>query len=132
MARSSLSSMTVPDVPTDARSGASGSRSTASGLVLSLRPGQWTKNFLVFAPLLFAVKLFDLNAVARAAAGFFVFCALSSVVYLVNDIMDREGDRRHPVKRLRPIAAGDISVGLALTTAVMPCVQYAPTCRNGT
>jgi len=67
MARSSLSSMTVPDVPTDARSGASGSRSTASGLVLSLRPGQWTKNFLVFAPLLFAVKLFDLNAVARAA-----------------------------------------------------------------
>jgi len=118
MARSSLSSMTVPDVPTDARSGASGSRSTALGLVLSLRPGQWTKNLLVFAPLLFAVKLFDLSSVARAAAGFFVFCALSSVVYLVNDVMDRDGDRRHPVKRLRPIAAGDISVGLALTTAV--------------
>jgi 4-hydroxybenzoate polyprenyltransferase len=110
--------MTVPDVPTDHRSGASGSRPAALSLILSLRPGQWTKNFLVFAPLLFAVKLFDLHSVVRALAGFAVFCALSSVVYLINDVMDREGDRQHPVKRLRPIAAGEISVGVAVAAAV--------------
>ena len=111
--------MTVPDVPTNRRSGASGSRSTVVSLLISLRPGQWTKNLLVFAPLLFAVKLFDPPSVARATAGFAVFCALSSVVYLVNDVMDREGDRRHPLKRMRPIAAGEISVALALTAAVV-------------
>ncbi|HUR34752.1 MAG TPA: decaprenyl-phosphate phosphoribosyltransferase [Vicinamibacterales bacterium] len=110
--------MMVPDAPAD-RSGASGSRSTSLGLVLSLRPGQWTKNLLVFAPLLFAVKLFDLPSVGRAGAGFAVFCALSSVVYLLNDVMDREGDRQHPLKRRRPIAAGDVPVGVALATAAM-------------
>lgn len=118
MARSTLSKMTVPDVPAGTRPGASGSRSPAVGLLRSLRPGQWTKNLLVFAPLLFAVKLFDPHAAARATAGFAVFCALSSVVYLINDVMDREGDRRHPVKRMRPIAAGDLSVGAAIAAAV--------------
>lgn len=119
MARSTLSSMTVPDVPAGPRSGTSGSRSPALSLILSLRPSQWTKNLLVFAPLLFAVKLFDLHSVARATGGFAVFCALSSVVYLINDVMDREGDRQHPRKRMRPIAAGDLSVGAALTTAAL-------------
>jgi 4-hydroxybenzoate polyprenyltransferase len=118
MARSTLSTMTVPDVPAGSRSGASGRRPRALALVRSLRPGQWTKNLLVFAPLLFAVKLFDPHSAARAAAGFAVFCALSSVVYLINDVMDREGDRKHPVKRMRPIAAGDLSVGAAIAAAV--------------
>ena len=99
MARSTLSSMTVPDVPADPRSGMSGGRSPALSLILSLRPSQWTKNLLVFAPLLFAVKLFDFQSVARATGGFAVFCGLSSVVYLINDVMDREGDRQHPRKR---------------------------------
>ncbi len=111
--------MTVPDVPADARLGASGRRSPAAGLIRSLRPSQWTKNLLVFAPLLFAVKLFDVASAARATAGFAVFCALSSVVYLINDVLDREGDRRHPLKRLRPIAAGDVSVAAALGTALL-------------
>lgn len=86
--------------------------------MLSLRPQQWTKNLLVFAPLIFAVKLFDLSAVVRAGAGFAVFCALSSVVYLVNDVMDRESDRRHPLKRHRPIAADEVSVTTAIAAAV--------------
>jgi len=119
MARSTLSSMTVPDVPAAPRSGISGGRSPALSLILSLRLGQWTKNLLVFAPLLFAVKLFDFQSVARATGGFAVFCALSSVVYLINDVMDREGDRQHPRKRLRPIAAGDLSVSAALLTAAL-------------
>lgn len=119
MARSTLSHMPAPDVPTDLVSGTSGSRTPALGLLLSLRPGQWTKNFLVFAPLIFAVKLFDPEAVIRAGGGFLVFCALSSVVYLVNDVMDRDGDRLHPLKCRRPIAAGEVSVSLALTTAAV-------------
>ncbi|MEQ1727002.1 MAG: decaprenyl-phosphate phosphoribosyltransferase [Vicinamibacterales bacterium] len=114
--------MTVPDVPADTRSGTSGVRSPALSLILSLRPGQWTKNLLVFAPLLFAIKLFDLQSVLRATGGFAVFCALSSVVYLINDVMDREGDRQHPRKRMRPIAAGDLSVSAALLTAALLAV----------
>ena len=117
MARHALSTMTVAGVPTDSRFGASSRRSLARGLIISLRPSQWTKNLLVFAPLIFAVKLFDLTAVVRSVAGFVVFCALSSVVYLVNDVMDREGDRQHPLKCRRPIAAGELSVTSALTAS---------------
>jgi 4-hydroxybenzoate polyprenyltransferase len=109
MARSTLTSMPVSDVPADARSGTSVRRSPSLGLILSLRPGQWTKNLLVFAPLIFAVKLFEPRSVVLAVAGFAVFCALSSVVYLINDVMDRAGDRQHPLKRTRPIAAGDVA-----------------------
>ena len=109
--------MTVPDVPAGRRPGTSGSQSLVPGLVRSLRPGQWTKNLLVFAPLLFAVRLFDPHSVLRATAGFAVFCALSSVVYLINDVMDREGDRQHPTKRMRPIAAGIVPVNMAVSLA---------------
>jgi 4-hydroxybenzoate polyprenyltransferase len=116
MARSALSTM-ASGAPTDPGFGASNRRSSARGLIVSLRPSQWTKNLLVFAPLIFAVKLFDIAAVVRAAAAFAVFCAMSSVVYLINDVMDREGDRQHPVKCRRPIAAGELSVPAALTAA---------------
>jgi 4-hydroxybenzoate polyprenyltransferase len=109
--------MTVTDAPAHARPGASARRSPALSLLLSLRPGQWTKNLLVFAPLIFAVKLFEPPSVVRAVAGFAVFCALSSVVYLVNDLLDRDADRQHPLKRTRPIAAGDLSAGLAVVAA---------------
>ena len=117
MARSALSTMTAAKAPTDPRFGAVSRRSPAYGLFVSLRPRQWTKNLLVFAPLIFAVKLFDPVAAMRAAAGFVVFCALSSVVYLINDIMDREGDRQHPLKCRRPIAAGEVSIPAAMTAA---------------
>jgi 4-hydroxybenzoate polyprenyltransferase len=117
MARSALSTMTAAKAPTDPRFGAVSRRTPLQGLFVSLRPSQWTKNLLVFAPLIFAVKLFDPVAAMRAAAGFVIFCALSSVVYLINDIMDREGDRQHPLKCRRPIAAGEVSVPSALTAA---------------
>ncbi len=114
MARTNLQSVATPDVTPGQPRDASGRRSPALALIVSLRPQQWTKNLLVFAPLLFAVKLFEMSAVAQAVAGFAVFCALSSVVYLINDVMDRDGDRLHPLKRRRPIAAGEISVAVAL------------------
>ena len=94
-------------------------RSTAASLFVSLRPDQWTKNLIVFAALIFAVKLLDPAATAKAAAAFLIFCALSGAVYLVNDVADREQDREHPVKRMRPIAAGDLSPGAAMIAAVV-------------
>jgi 4-hydroxybenzoate polyprenyltransferase len=94
-------------------------RSLSINLLLSLRPSQWTKNLVVFAGLIFAEKLRDPNAVVRATGAFVIFCVLSGVVYLLNDIRDREADRLHPLKSGRPIAAGDVSVGIALGTALV-------------
>ncbi len=94
-------------------------RSVALSLLFALRPGQWTKNLLVFAGLLFGLRLFEPPAVAQAVAAFAVFCALSGVVYLINDIFDRESDRLHPIKALRPIASGALSVPTATGAAVI-------------
>ena len=87
-------------------------------LVRTLRPEQWTKNLIVFAALLFGQKLLDVEAVARTVAAFAVFCVLSGVVYLVNDLFDQEADRLHPTKRFRPIASGELSPGAAVTWAL--------------
>jgi 4-hydroxybenzoate polyprenyltransferase len=93
--------------------------SLAFSVFLSLRPAQWSKNLLVFAGLLFGRRLFDPAAVLDAGSAFAVFCVLSGVVYLVNDISDRDSDRRHPHKAHRPIASGALpvpaAVGVALT-----------------
>lgn len=86
---------------------------------MSLRPEQWTKNLIVFAALIFGQRLFDPAAVGRSLAAFFIFCALSGIVYLLNDVSDREADRLHPLKRNRPIAAGVVSPGLALAAAAV-------------
>ena len=94
-------------------------RSSAASLFVSLRPDQWTKNLIVFAALIFAVKLLDPAALANASAAFLIFCALSGAVYLVNDVADREQDRLHPIKRKRPIAAGELSPATAIGWAVM-------------
>jgi len=110
MARPISPEHTVPGAP---RTGGAGSRSTAVLLFHSLRPEQWTKNTIVFAGLIFGLELFDPTAVLRSLLAFAVFCALSGVVYIINDIMDREADRRHPLKALRPIASGALPPSLA-------------------
>ena len=94
-------------------------RSTAASLFVSLRPDQWTKNLIVFAALIFAVKLLDPAATAKASAAFLIFCGLSGAVYLINDVADREQDRLHPIKKMRPIASGDLSPSTALIAAVV-------------
>jgi 4-hydroxybenzoate polyprenyltransferase len=94
-------------------------RSTVANLLVSLRPDQWTKNLIVFAALIFAVRLFDPAALALATAAFLIFCALSGAVYLVNDVSDREADRQHPLKRMRPIASGALAPSLALGWAAV-------------
>ncbi len=87
-------------------------------LVLSMRPKQWVKNIFVFAPLVFDVKLNRPTYLLRTLAGFVLLCVVSGVVYLINDVVDREKDRLHPRKRHRPIAAGRLPVSVALAAAV--------------
>jgi 4-hydroxybenzoate polyprenyltransferase len=87
-------------------------RSTSARLpaiVRAVRPLQWTKNGLVLAPIVFADRAFDLQYLVRAIGAALLFCAISSGIYLINDIRDAEGDRHHPKKRLRPIASGELS-----------------------
>jgi len=88
-------------------------------LARSLRPVQWVKNFFVLAPLVFAGQLEERIALARGLAMFAAFCLASSAVYLVNDIRDREADRRHPLKRHRPIASGALPAPVATAAAVV-------------
>jgi 4-hydroxybenzoate polyprenyltransferase len=84
-----------------------------------MRPTQWPKNSFVLAPLVFGRLLGDARAVERGLLAVVAFCLASSAVYLVNDLKDREEDRRHPVKRLRPIAAGTLPVPVAVAAAVV-------------
>jgi len=93
-------------------------RPAVQSLIISLRPRQWTKNLIVLAGLLFGQQLTDPHAVGRAVAALVVFCALSGAVYLINDVLDREADRQHPIKARRPVASGDLSVAAAVWTAV--------------
>ncbi|MBI1293106.1 decaprenyl-phosphate phosphoribosyltransferase [bacterium] len=87
--------------------------------LLCLRPKQWTKNLLLFAGIVFAKRWTELDLVINVILAFVVFCALSGVVYITNDIADVEKDREHPKKRLRPIASGAISPKVAATGALV-------------
>lgn len=84
-----------------------------------MRPRQWVKNVFAFAPLVFDVKLFDLRYLAQTVAGFVLLCLLSGTVYLINDLVDVEKDRRHPKKRHRPLASGQVSAGAAIGAAIL-------------
>jgi 4-hydroxybenzoate polyprenyltransferase len=94
-------------------------RPLAVSLALSLRPSQWSKNLIVFAALLFGGRLLVLDSVVRSIEAFLIFCMLSGVVYLVNDVADREADRQHPLKKSRPIASGELPVATALGAAAV-------------
>jgi len=91
----------------------------AAYLVASLRPRQWTKNLLVFAALVFALRLDSTRDVLLATAAFGLFCAASGGLYLLNDLLDLEADRKHPLKRLRPLAAGKLSPTVAASASVV-------------
>jgi len=89
-------------------------RSSFANLWLEMRPKQWVKNLTVLAPLLFAQQLGNPIAVEYALIACGLFCLTSSSIYLLNDIQDREQDRLHPQKCHRPLASGQLSVGMAL------------------
>ena len=88
-------------------------------LIRAMRPPEWIKNLLVFAGLLFSGRLDESAAVVDATLTFVAFCAIASAGYLLNDLRDREHDRRHPEKRDRPIASGAVAPGSAAIAGVV-------------
>ena len=95
-------------------------------LLKTMRPRQWTKNAFVFFAIVFDKQLFHLPAFLNTLAGFLLFCLVSSVVYLVNDIADIEADRQHPVKRNRPLPSGKLPISVAWISAGLLVVITLP------
>lgn len=88
-------------------------------IIKELRIHQWIKNIFVLIPLVFDRQLFLVEPLTRTIIGFFLFCFVSSSVYLINDVMDVEADRIHPKKKNRPIASGELPIPLAITIATI-------------
>jgi 4-hydroxybenzoate polyprenyltransferase len=88
-------------------------RSTLQAAIVTARPQEWIKNLLVYAGVLFSGQIDDFGAIVSATLAFAAFCAISSAGYFINDLNDVELDRKHPKKRLRPIAAGELSESAA-------------------
>jgi len=95
-------------------------------LIKAMRPRQWTKNGFVLFGLIFDKQLFLLEPFLRTLEGFFLFCLISSAVYLFNDIADAEADRNHPKKKFRPIASGKLPIPVAVTVALLLIVVALP------
>lgn len=87
--------------------------------VILMRPRQWVKNLFIFLPLFFALRITDLSLLVRAGMAFICFCFLAGGIYTFNDYHDREEDKRHPRKKMRPLAAGRVSAKAALTMAAL-------------
>ena len=85
----------------------------------AMRPKQWAKNVFIFAALVFDEQLTQPEPLTRTVAGFVLLCLVSSSVYLLNDIADVQADRRHPTKRTRPIAAGELSIPVAAAAGAL-------------
>lgn len=92
--------------------------STLFAIVKAVRPRQWLKNLALFAPIIFTGQLFNPHLFSVSVKAFLVFCAVSSANYLVNDIMDAPKDRKHPFKKLRPIASGALPISVALALSI--------------
>lgn len=88
-------------------------------LLISARPRQWLKNISLYAPLVFWGELFRPEGLIKVTKAVILFSIVSSAVYLINDVIDARRDRRHPFKKRRPIAAGELSAGTALFVAAV-------------
>ena len=99
---------------------------TAKALLKTMRPKQWVKNVVVYAPLVFDGKMFDPVHLLRTTIAFGLFCLISSAVYLINDLTDIEKDRLHPKKRNRPLAAGELAPSMAIVAAVVLVLVSIP------
>lgn len=86
-------------------------------VVAAMRPSHWTKNLLLFVPLVLSTEASGTPVWLRTLVGFAAFSLCASAVYVLNDALDVEADRRHPAKRFRPFAAGSMSIGWALSLA---------------
>jgi len=85
----------------------------------SARPRQWLKNLALFATVLMTGHIFEIPALTASALGFIAFCFLSSSNYVFNDVMDAERDKKHPFKKFRPVASGQVSKPLAITISAL-------------
>jgi 4-hydroxybenzoate polyprenyltransferase len=83
------------------------------GLIKTMRPRQWPKNGFVFVAIFFDRKITDFDSLSRTFIAFALLCAMSSAVYILNDLADIENDRQHPTKRKRPLPAGELSPRVA-------------------
>jgi 4-hydroxybenzoate polyprenyltransferase len=90
-----------------------------TGLIQTMRPKQWVKNFIIFAVLIFSMNLFEPIMLARTCVAFILFCILSGTVYIINDYADLEHDRQHPVKSTRPMASGRVPPAFAIRGAII-------------
>jgi 4-hydroxybenzoate polyprenyltransferase len=88
-------------------------------IIKEMRLRQWTKNIFIFAALVFDQKLLNAVAFGKTLLAFLLFCLLASSVYIINDIMDKEYDQNHPLKKKRPIASGKLSVNTAVIIALI-------------
>jgi 4-hydroxybenzoate polyprenyltransferase len=88
-------------------------------LIKTMRPRQWTKNAFVLAPLVFDRQLFNWHSLFQTLSAVILFCLLSSVVYIFNDLLDVEADRKHPTKKNRPIASGKLPVRVAIWAIIV-------------
>jgi 4-hydroxybenzoate polyprenyltransferase len=94
-------------------------KSTAQAVVETLRPRQWVKNGFIFAALIFSQSLTRWDRCRQVLLATLVFCLVSSAAYVLNDIFDAPEDRRHPTKKLRPIAAGRLTVKTAAIVGIV-------------
>lgn len=97
-------------------------------LVKAMRPKQWTKNLIAFAPLLFAGKLGQPELIVATSFCVFAFCLVSGGLYVINDLLDRENDRIHPTKRFRPIASGKLNNQVAFVFAILAIASGLTVC----
>jgi 4-hydroxybenzoate polyprenyltransferase len=95
-------------------------------LLKTMRPRQWPKNGFVLAALIFDRQLGHIPALIKSLEGFFIFCMISSAVYIINDIADVKADRQHPIKRNRPIASGKLPVSVAVIATVVILLVCLP------
>ncbi|KAA8754373.1 decaprenyl-phosphate phosphoribosyltransferase [Paenibacillus sp. UASWS1643] len=98
---------------------ATGTGSTVSGLFRLLRPKQWTKNLLLFAALLFSFEEIRAETILATLLGFILFSLVAGCVYILNDFVDRDRDRQHPVKKYRPMASGQVNPSHALLFGII-------------
>ncbi len=94
-------------------------RKILSGILKTLRPHQWVKNIFVLAPLFFSKAFLDPTLLGKEVAAALLFSLTAGAVYLMNDIFDVEKDRNHPIKKNRPIAKGELPIGVARTAAAI-------------
>ncbi len=95
-------------------------------ILKTMRPRQWTKNLVIFAGLIFDRQLLNADTVVKTTSAVLLFCLVSGITYIINDLLDIESDRLHPQKKLRPLASGQLSQKAAITFTILLALVTFP------